>query len=218
VTLVAALGAVAATGPYWWYDRGVVDTNNTPNDHAVANQGQAKWIATNAAVVMWDYLPGGAGAEVSNLVAGFTTAGNWLPLNHGQLKTLAKPFYDRIAESGVTGALPSGAAGPYPWTTTTNDDANYAVVNIGQVKYAFSFDLDKALNIDRDADGLPDWWEGMYFRGLIQGPSGDPDEDGLSNMTEYLLGSGQSSTFNPNSLCVQDTGGTVGLLVFTPME
>jgi len=44
---------------------------------------------------------------------------------------------------------------------------------------------------DSDSDGLPDWWEQMY--GLNSGaptgengPDGDPDEDGLTNLYEYL--------------------------------
>ena len=38
---------------------------------------------------------------------------------------------------------------------------------------------------DKDASGLPDWWEEVY--GITSGASGDDDNDGLSNLTEYLL-------------------------------
>jgi parallel beta-helix repeat protein len=44
---------------------------------------------------------------------------------------------------------------------------------------------------DRDHDGLPDDWELLYWpadTNLSQGPMGDPDHDGLSNMVEYQLG------------------------------
>lgn len=40
---------------------------------------------------------------------------------------------------------------------------------------------------DQDADGIPDWWEQMWF-GSPTGadPKGDPDSDGLNNLYEYL--------------------------------
>ena len=41
---------------------------------------------------------------------------------------------------------------------------------------------------DSDGDGLPDWWEMKYFGNLLQDGNGDPDQDGLSNADEFLLG------------------------------
>lgn len=38
---------------------------------------------------------------------------------------------------------------------------------------------------DADDDGLPDWWEQKYFGNLAQGPNGDYDSDGYSNLEEY---------------------------------
>jgi hypothetical protein len=43
---------------------------------------------------------------------------------------------------------------------------------------------------DEDLDGLPDAWEMQYFGGTWQnGAGGDDDQDGLSNLREYQLGS-----------------------------
>ena len=39
--------------------------------------------------------------------------------------------------------------------------------------------------VDRDGDGLPDWWEGLYGI-LAEDGRADSDHDGLSNMAEYL--------------------------------
>lgn len=52
---------------------------------------------------------------------------------------------------------------------------------------------------DTDADGLPDAWEKLYFTGLAQTPTGDPDGDALSNLLEYQLGTPPNSfTTLPN--------------------
>lgn len=65
-----------------------------------------------------------------------------------------------------------------------------ACVNLGQA--AESTRLDLTLGEDSDGDGLPDAWE----RALLSGnaslqditPDGDNDQDGLSNLQEYLAG------------------------------
>jgi len=42
--------------------------------------------------------------------------------------------------------------------------------------------------LDSDSNGLPDYWEKSYFGQTGQNPDEDPDNDGLSNLQEYLLG------------------------------
>ncbi len=43
--------------------------------------------------------------------------------------------------------------------------------------------------VDTDGNGLPDWWEQMYF-GQLTGtnPTADPDHDGVSNLGEWIAG------------------------------
>lgn len=42
--------------------------------------------------------------------------------------------------------------------------------------------------IDTDQDGLADEWEQRYFFNLALGAGDDPDEDGLTNLAEYIAG------------------------------
>jgi hypothetical protein len=205
--VLEVISACAATNyPTWWSN--VIDTN-APNDFAPATQGQLKWIATNAFVEMESNLSGGAGPYVRELVAGFSASNNFYALNLGQLKCTAASFYDRLIAVGYTNS--------YPWTmNTTLDDSDFAVANLGQLKNVFGFDL----AADSDSDGLPDWWEQYY--GLdpfddgsvdpANGPDGDPDGDGFTNLEEYQFG------MNPITAAVTDTNGAVSLVIYTPLE
>lgn len=67
-----------------------------------------------------------------------SNAKDYAVLNHGQLKQLAKPFYDRLAEVGYHGP-PLLAGQVYPWSTATADDMDFAAANLGQSKFLFSF-------------------------------------------------------------------------------
>jgi hypothetical protein len=66
------------------------------------------------------------------------------------------------------------------------------------------------VDIDSDADGLPDWWETAYFGNLGQTGAGDFDGDGVSNFDEQREGTDPSSnrSYNPR-LRIQAVGGTV---------
>jgi hypothetical protein len=57
--------------------------------------------------------------------------------------------------------------------------------------------LNLARIVDTDGNGLPDWWEQLYF-GHLTGtdPNADPDQDGANNLAEFLAGTDPT---NPNS-------------------
>ena len=66
---------------------------------------------------------------------------------------------------------------------------------------------------DGDLDGLPDAWEMANFGTLGydgDGPNGDPDGDGISNLDEF------NEHRNPNALSANAPGST--LIVYTPLQ
>lgn len=170
--------------PAWWGSSGA--TNADPaSDYAAVNQGQLKNMAAKAGDYFDAKLPGGAGPGISSLISSWASptsiTSDYSSVNIGQLKTVAKPFYDRLISLGILAS--------YPWTTTSTDDQNYAMANVGQVKNLFAFDFAAAEYgyYNTDADHLPDSWEQSYFGNLSGGDSGDPDSDGLTNYQEYLF-------------------------------
>lgn len=66
----------------------------------------------------------------------------------------------------------------YKITLTVRDNDNNTAVNFTAV-YSVT---------DSDSDGLPDWWEVEYFHGLLPSPTSDPDDDGYSNLEEFVHG------------------------------
>lgn len=193
-----SMAAIAASP--WWTN--VLNSSGTTNDSAVANQGQVKWFAVQAHEHLNTAIPdlGGAGGTLDALIESFSPSNNYLAVNHGQLKQLATPFYDRLATLGY--------ATTYPWTATTSDDRDFAVANIGQVKQLFDFDLAE----DTDADGMPDMWEQANFGSTTNTAGGDFEGDGVNNLTEFWQGR------DPTVGVVTDVGGQVALLTFTKLE
>lgn len=201
---LAVVTALIAAPPGWWSEEGtrIIEEEGEENNYAPANLGQLKHVAKMAKGHLDAKLVGGSGTAIGGLVAGFESGtspeeilANYAPLNIGQLKAVAKPFYDRLHSAGydtkanlIAHGFPdkwSGTAawsGYYPWNPSTPVSENYAPANIGQLKLVFSFDLG---DFDGDLSGLPDWWEELYFEELGQDPEADPDGDGLTNLEEY---------------------------------
>ena len=71
----------------------------------------------------------------------------------------------------------------------------------GKVRTGGRLDLQRI--VDSDLNGLPDWWEQEYF-GHLTGTdsSADPDQDGLSNLSEWLAGTNPTNTASSLRLTV----------------
>jgi hypothetical protein len=200
--LVLASPALHAAPPAWWTDSASrifpPDPTPTPHNYAPANLGQLKKMATQAEKYLSPLLPENpqktaVEAKLAEFApddgVAFTAAelaANYAPVNLGQLKATAKPFYDWI--NSVL-----GSALPYPWTASTADDANYAPANLGQLKNVFSFDL---TSFDTDHDGITDAWEMTTFGDLSHDNATDSDGDGVSDLDEIDAGTPWNDFWN----------------------
>jgi hypothetical protein len=178
-----ALSVARANPPGWWDEYSLLNGAGADN-YAVANVGQLKHVAR----VAYDMLRQKAEADLWETPEGIALTvlvRSWYldddlltpkiqgtqayaVLNQGQLKFVARHFYDFLAQMAYDGP-PLVYPQIYPWTSTADDDRNYSIVNLGQLKYVFSFDLN------------PDVGDG-----LMSGGDGETSGEGDST------GSGQS--------------------------
>lgn len=159
-TAFCVLGAPIPSGkpsnfPNWWFERNVIvaydSTNNSPvwpgsypasDDYSVINQGQFKNLASQAYNELQFRLPLSVwsttqGKALTTMVTAWDPNGGdgYLVLNAGQLKTVAKAFYDVLTVAGYPNSHTTLAS----WQGSGADD--FSVINIGQVKNLFCFDL-----------------------------------------------------------------------------
>lgn len=194
--------------PAWWAERAVL-AGTAADDYAALNQGQLKNFVRGAVDEMNARLPGGAGAALNNLVAGWransASADDFAAANVGQLKAMGKLLRARLVELNL--------AAPPLGTATTADDDDFALANVGQAKTVFNFAVPAAL-LDTDGDGISDAWEMEHFGTLDRDFNLDTDGDGVSDLDEWLAGTNPNDwRFHPGA----DTQGTVLLAVYTPV-
>ena len=138
----------------------------------------------------------------------------------------------RVTGIGLSGAVVNPAAiddapaATPPFISDAINMRNQALVEQIEIQgngTAFTFELELAANAsDLDRDGLPDDWE--IANGLsqndngtvleINGPNGDPDMDGVSNQTEWLVGMNPQTKDNsayPKLKAVRQSNGSVKL-------
>jgi len=189
------LQSATAVAPDWWSTRSALMLDADSDDFAVANLGQLKNLARKAAQEMNDSFPGGAGTALNAMIDAWTappatgvSRDDYAALTLGQLKTIAKPFYDRLADVGLR------PANTYPWTGTNPDD--YALANLGQVKTVFAFPVPPLVQLATQT-GIPSTqlltavqaWQNISMDQRAEDATlDDLDGDGISNLQEYLMG------------------------------
>ena len=103
-------------------------------------------------------------------------------LQLGQLKTLAKPFYDQLNAMGLRTQGILSYTSIYPWPDRSDQDLS--PVTLGQLNFVFTLPV-----ADSDHDGLPDFWERNF--GLNPNDPADAhldtDYDFVSNLEEFLM-------------------------------
>lgn len=151
-------------------------------------------------------------------------------LNLEEFETLTSVTISRDVNGAISGTTPfAGSSNPNAPDSQPDDDEdtlpdgwefdNFRNLSEGPED---DFDLDTFTNWeellagsdpadelsvpgDTDGDGLSDAWEILHFGNLTQGPSGDFDNDGASNLAEFSGGS------NPTDPASQPDGDDDGL-------
>ena len=211
--------------PQWWQDRSVIDAESAEQNSAVANLGQAKWMATQALAELQSVAP--ALAANINLTQVFPAPpaapdAAWFdaqksPLNLGQLKAISHQFYDALPPAWLADqALQNGIipwVAPYPWDINTPVEENLKLANIGQLKAVFSLRFRQDKDNAGAGDSLPDVWEQKIidadpndaYQSLADILHGDDfDGDGLENLTEYRNGTSPLESLDSNVNGVPD--------------
>lgn len=113
-------------------------------------------------------------------------------LNLGQLKAVAKPFYDRLLELNA-----NESEWLHPWNVDGGKANDFAPANLGQLKRVFSFDVKK----DDDGDGLGNLeemnWQAIHGGSRNYDPNNpDMDEDGVLDGAEVAAGTDPLEFYN----------------------
>jgi len=175
-----------AAPPGWWSaGNPPVITGGAPENHGVANQGQAKYMAKQALAALRAKDPYAADDIEEALVGPGRAIVSWAPpstpeesarqyapLLIGQLKAISAPFYQKLNQKlpvwieeqlslNHTKDL-ADSSNYFPWTSSNADDNNREPATIGQLKAVFSLRFESIgvhVFVDADADGMDDTWE-----------------------------------------------------------
>ena len=186
------LQSATAVAPDWWSTRGVLAPGVAADDYAVANQGQLKNLAKQAALEMNAKLSGGAGPEINALITAWSTptpqTDDYAAVNQGQLKNVAAPFYERLAVAQLSPLV------VYPWSQGLAAD-DYALANTGQLKAVFALQMPPQ-TLAGGFITLPpallaaalQVWNALPVK-PVGSSADDFDGDGIANLQEYRMGS-----------------------------
>lgn len=247
---LALSGSVASVhaDPGWWDSVKKSSPPSTPNDYIPARVGHLKNFAFHAmealddALEPFDLPDGGAGTDIRRMIASwredpadpgsdFKTADVNAMLNQGQLKAVAKLFYDRLAKLGLweKGWLDCSVSGTYPAPFNSapyNASSHWSPAPANPDEWAFSprypwkFWLPTSyweangkttLSMQRVNIGQLkfcfnfDVEAQLVARGFISsGVPVDGDGDGVSKLVEILMGTNPASSTSVPPLALAD--------------
>jgi len=131
----------------------------------------------------------------------------------------------------ATGPLSTRSVGPATFTQggwevelffgnatyqTNTDGVVYAVLKGAESVYILTV---LEASEDEDGDGIPNWWESLYFSGPTNAiASGNPDEDSCDNREEYISGMNPTNATSCFMItnCVPQAGPPAGFLIEWP--
>lgn len=117
--------------------------------------------------------------------------GVWHHLTVTYSGTLAKIYIDGRLEASGEGVIRTsprelvvggGIGGQFAFNGLIDDLRIYSTA-------LSESEISPIYSLDRDENGIPDWWEMKYFGETGIDPNADPDGDGYSNLQEYQAGS-----------------------------
>ena len=162
----------------------------------VRNNAGGLNVRLTSGMLVWTFRPSGGGADVvvtaqlTNLLDQFSymmevrvegVLGS-LQASSNVLKLTTAPttyYRTNVTLNGQPVFL--AAPAPESFSLGTADRGKVERVDLSLVRQ----------DADSDGDGLPDWWETLYFAGNAD-PNADSDGDGMNNLREYRAGT------NPN--------------------
>jgi subtilisin family serine protease len=157
---------------------GVIIFNNTNVSFSGTLQSEGNWIP---AVTISQ--PDGLALKGATPVTGV--------MFNGRSESVRYQYQEgtSMATPHVVGAV-AFAAMNFPQETVTQrisrvlDAADVVPALAGRVRTGTRLNLQRV--VDAGTNGLPDWWETMYFGRTDVDPNGDDDGDGASNLQEFI--------------------------------
>jgi hypothetical protein len=202
--------------PAWWGNSQFTVSGTSPavggtaNDYAAVNQGQLKNIAITSVNELNTDLAqfGGAGPALDAMELSLSSStahtSDFSVVNLGQLKALAKPFFDQLFSIGFSQTTGPLSSGTYPWANSVTPPNDYAIANIGQVKNLFDFDVTYS---SEPGNPLPDWWQLEFVGHLGVNPWAQAGSNGQTYWMEYLDGTYPAQYYGGGAPVISIAGG-----------
>jgi subtilisin family serine protease len=159
--------------------RAAIIYNNVPGNFMGTLGGSGSWISA-ICLSQADGLALKATSPSSNTVVAFVDPANIYQYLDGT--SMATPHVSAAVAFAAMN-FPSETVAQRIQRVLANVDPLPGL--LGKVRTGGRLNLQRT--VDSDGNGLPDWWEQIYFGHLTgTNPNADPDGDGFSNLQEYI--------------------------------